>query len=92
MQMAAVFLPRLFCLRPVAVCFCEKCALVQIEGCSAPPSELLRCCHDDATGKVGQRAPATPLLAWQQGWSIKPEQHDDDSHTNMDTICSTTCR
>lgn len=39
-----------------------------------------RCCHDNATGKVGQRAPATPLLAWQQDRSIKPQQYND-SHT-----------
>lgn len=37
----------------------------------------LRCCHDDATGKVGQRALATPRLAWQHGRSIKPERCDD---------------
>lgn len=37
----------------------------------------LCCCHDDATGKVGQRALATPRLSWQHGRSIKPERCDD---------------
>ncbi|MEQ2292442.1 hypothetical protein AMECASPLE_023176 [Ameca splendens] len=43
----------------------------------------LRCCHDNTTGKVGQQAPATPLLAWQQDRSIKPERQDDsNTHTH----------
>lgn len=35
-------------------------------GCAGVTVTLteLRCCHGNATGKVGQQAPATSLLAW----------------------------
>lgn len=62
----------------LGVCVCVKMCIAVTVTLAEP-----RCCHDDATGKVGQQAPATPLLAWQQGWSIKPEQQDDSlTHTH----------